>query len=462
MTGRRATAPGVLAALAGLLAAAAASEVTFLGGTVIDGTGGPPTADARLVVSGERIVEVGPRPGGPRHGAPPPPGARVVDVAGKWIIPGLVDAHVHFFQSGGLYARPDIIDLRTRRPYAEETAGVRAGLGETLARYLASGITAVVDVGGPMWNFAVREKARRTPMAPRVAVAGPLLATFAPPQLTGDDPPIVRIRTADEARAEVRRQLALGPDLIKIWFVLPGPDIEPEMGWVRAAIDEAHAGGARVVAHATQRRVARAVVAAGVDILAHGIDDGPIDDGLLALLKAKGVIYTTTLGVRAGYARVLGGAVGLNAIERRLGDPRAIASFADLARPPRRAPPPFDAVAGRNLGRVRAHGITIAAGSDAGNIGTLHGPALHRELALMVEGGGLTPLEALVAATQGGARVMGRSADLGTLEPGKLADMVILDSDPLADIRNTRRIFRVVKGGVVLDPAEIMDAGSAP
>jgi imidazolonepropionase-like amidohydrolase len=80
----------------------------------------------------------------------------------------------------------------------------------------------------------------------------------------------------------------------------------------------------------------------------------------------------------------------------------------------------------------------------------------------MVEGGGLTPLEALLAATRGGAAVMGRSADLGTLEPGKLADMVILDGDPLADIRNTRRIFRIVKGGVILDPSKIMAGASAP
>ncbi len=458
MTDRRA-AVGMFAALAYELmaATATAAEVAFLGATVIDGTGRTPIANAQVVVSGERIVTVGPRP------RQPPPSVRAIDVTGKWIIPGMIDAHVHFFQSGGLYARPDIIDLRARRPYAEETADVRARIGETLARYLASGITAVVDVGGPMWNFAVREQARRTPTAPRIAVAGPLLATFAPPQLTGDDPPIVRIRTADEARAEVRRQLALGPDLIKIWFVFPGPDIEPEMGWVRAAIKEAHAGGARVVAHATQRRVARAVVTAGIDILAHGIDDGPIDAGLLALIKAKGVIYTTTLGVHGGYARVFGRVVKLNAIERRLGDPRAIASFADLARVSRRpTPPPFDPVAGSNLGRVRAHGVVVAAGSDAGNIGTLHGPALHRELALMVEGGGLTPLEALIAATRGGAAVMGRSTELGTLEPGKLADMVILDGDPLADIRNTRRIFRVVKGGVILDPSEIISAVSVP
>ncbi|MCZ6523148.1 MAG: amidohydrolase family protein, partial [Alphaproteobacteria bacterium] len=387
---------------------------------------------------------------------------------GKWIIPGLVDAHIHLFQSGGAYTRPDIIDLRAHRPYAEEVARVKARIELTLARYLASGVTAVVDVGGPLWNFEVRARAARAPLAPRVAVAGPLLATYAPPALAGADPPIVRIATPDEARAEVRRQLLHDPDLIKIWFVFPARELGPEIAWVRAAVAESHAGGVRVVAHATQRRVARAVIEAGVDVLAHSIDDGPVDDRLLALMKARDVVYTTTIVVKEGYREVLGLEVRLSDIERRLGDPEAIASFRDLEtlsrrllpswlrpRPPPPLDPPIDPVVGANLARVWARGITVAAGSDAGNIGTLHGPALHRELELRVAAG-LTPAAVLVAATRGGARVMGREGDLGTLAPGKLADMVILDADPLADIRNTRRIHLVVKGGRVLDPDEIM------
>ncbi len=107
-----------------------------------------------------------------------------------------------------------------------------------------------------------------------------------------------------------------------------------------------------------------------------------------------------------------------------------------------------------NLVRMAEAGVTVAAGSDAGNIGTLHGPALHRELEPMVEAG-LTPLQALGAASRGGAAVMGRSRELGTIEAGRLADMVIPDADPLADIRNTSRIHLVVNGGRTHDPAEI-------
>ncbi len=109
--------------------------------------------------------------------------------------------------------------------------------------------------------------------------------------------------------------------------------------------------------------------------------------------------------------------------------------------------------------RVQEAGITIAAGSDAGNNGTLHGPSLHHELALMVEAG-LTPMQALVAATSGGAAVMGRVDELGTLQPGKLADFVVLAADPLADIRNTRAIALVIKGGQIFRPDAAIEAAT--
>jgi imidazolonepropionase-like amidohydrolase len=193
----------------------------------------------------------------------------MVHASGKWVIPGLIDAHVHFGQSGGLYTRPDIIDLRSIRPYADEIARIKTKLPETFARYLASGVTDVVDVGGPMWTFDARALARRTRIAPRVAVAGPLLGTAAPKELSGvEDPEILEIHTAGAARAAVVRLIAQAPDLIKNWFVLPVANMAREMEWVRAAIAASHAAGVPVVAHATQRRIARAVVEAGVDVLA--------------------------------------------------------------------------------------------------------------------------------------------------------------------------------------------------
>jgi hypothetical protein len=142
--------------------------------------------------------------------------------------------------------------------------------------------------------------------------------------------------------------------------------------------------------------------------------------------------YTTKLMVGPRYRAVFGRHLELSTIGRRVADPEAIESLGELDRLPRallppwvvrRPPLPMTPLIASNLRRVHAAGITIAAGTDAGNIGTLHGPSLHRELELMVEAEP-SPIAALTAATRGGAAVMGRSDQLGTLEPGKLADLV--------------------------------------
>ncbi len=465
----RATPRFLVAALAALLIATSAqaqkaSGVTALvGATLIDGTGAEPVENATIVIKRGRIVSAG-----QLDALKIPEDAEVIELDGKWIIPGLIDAHVHFFQSGGLYTRPDVVDLRDRRAYGDESAAIRRRLPATLARYLASGVTSVIDVGGPFSNFELRKRAKKMRLAPRVAVAGPLLATWAPDALQSDDPPIIRVRRREEARAQVRRQLAHKPDLVKLWLVRI-IDLENEFKWIRTAIDESHAAGVRVFAHATRREVARAAVRAGVNVLAHSVTDRSLDHPFIAMLKNRGVVYITTLAVGDRYHNVLSGAAELSDIERRFGEPEAIASFADAATvPAARLPawvrpgsaPPDNAVAFANLRMLAAAGVTIAAGSDAGNIGSLHGPALHRELAAMAKAG-LTPMQVIVAATRGGAHAMGRAALLGTIEAGKLADLVVLDADPLDDIRNTQAIHRVVKGGAILDPRDIMAEATA-
>ena len=267
--------------------AAAASEtrLALAGARIFDGTGAA-LRDGVILIRGERIAAIG-----PREQITLPDDARVIDLSGHWIIPGLIDAHVHFFQSGGLYTRPDIIDLRRFRPYAREIAWIRNQLPATLARYLASGITSVIDMAGPQWVLEVRDLTQRTPVAPRVALAGPALAPWLPPALRDEHAPGVIVRTPQQARTQVRRLAERDPDLIKIWFV-PGPemDLEQEFAWVSAAIDAAHAMGLRVAAHATELEVARRMAQAGVDILVHSVEDQPVDEDFIALLTQKGIV----------------------------------------------------------------------------------------------------------------------------------------------------------------------------
>jgi len=466
MTGRLRRTLLVLAALAGGLGAvpraARAEGLAIVGATVVDGAAAP-IADAVVLINGDRIQAVG-----SRAQVALPKGITIVDGRGKWVAPGLIDAHVHFFQSGGAYTRPDVVDLRKVRPYEREIAILKAALPRTFARYLLCGVTSVVDVGGPFWNFEVREAARRTALAPRVAVAGPLVSTVDRPQLDIGDPPIVKTATPDEARALVRRELERKPDLMKVWFVFrPGDDLAAGKALVAATVDEARKGGVRTAVHATELETARAAVEAGADVLVHSVFDKPVDDAFVDLLKRRGVVYIPTLFVRTGYTLVLTGGFTPTAAERRWADPDVLATYEEVksrpeltSRPRRAADPESERVPRQNLKRLSDAGVTIAAGTDAGNIGTLHGPSIFRELRLMADAG-LTPREVLASATAGGARVMGREKDLGAVAPGKLADLLILDRDPLVDVANLEAIYRVVKGGRVFTTDELARAAAA-
>ncbi len=163
-------------------------------------------------------------------------------------------------------------------PYASEIAWIRERLPATLARYLASGITSVVDMAGPEWVLGVRDLAKQTATAPRVAATGQGFAAGLPPALSGEYAPGVIVRSPQEARIAVHRLAARRPDLVKIWFVpTPAMDLDKDFAWIRAAIDESHALRLRVAAHATDLELARRMARAGVDILVHSVDNEPVD-----------------------------------------------------------------------------------------------------------------------------------------------------------------------------------------
>ena len=437
--------------LASSISAQQQSVIVIQGATLINGTGSPAIRNSAIVIEGGRIRDIG-----PRNEVKVPGGVQTVDARGKWVIPGLIDAHVHFSQSGGIYTRPDIVDLRKARPYAREMEWIKQRLPYTFERYLVSGVTGVVDCGGPMWNFEMRDIASHTKKAPRVAVAGPLISTILPPTTDANDPDIVKPNSPMEAREMVRRQLERKPDLIKLWWVRSARDnLDQQVQIMSAAIDESKSHGVRVAVHATELETATAAVRAGADILVHSVSDRLVDTEFINLVKNRDIPYITTLGVEDGYRMVLNQRVALTDVEQRLGDPEVIATWAELGKiPPGDIPggiPRMTAAPGRpasyeNLMLLESAGVRIVAGTDAGNIGTLHGPALHHEMELMAAAG-MRPSDIIVAATKNAAAVMGLQNDTGTLQKGKFADLVILDADPIADIKNTRKIFKVMKAG---------------
>jgi imidazolonepropionase-like amidohydrolase len=422
--------------------------------TIIDGTGKPAIKNGAIVIQGERIQQIG-----TRANIKTGPGTIVIDATEKFVIPGLIDAHVHFDQSGDVFTRPDAVDLRKVRSYPDELTWTKERLSLTFMRYVASGVTSVVDMGGPLWTFEVRDRATKATNAPRVAVAGPLISTASELQFVETDPPVIVATTPGMARDLVRQNAGRHPDLTKILFIRGDGDVDKQFAVVKAAAEESHAHGIRVAVHATELETAKLALRAGADILVHSIEDRRVDRDFIDLAKSRNVLYITTLIVNEGYDEVFGQTVKLTDIEQRVGDPEVIATWSQLAKTPANeipggVPAPnlrdTQQMQFMNLRLLDSAGIRIATGTDAGNIGTLHGPALHREFELMVAAG-MRPAGILVAATRNAAAVMGREADLGTLEKGKYGDLVILDADPTRDIHNARKIFKVIKNGVLID-----------
>ena len=450
-----------------LAAPAEPQKLALTNTTLIDPVSSQLIEPGTVLIEGERITGAG-----RAADHPIPRQFKIIDCQGKFILPGYIDTHVHFFQSGDIYTRPDAVDLTSVRPYKEELAWIERNLPDTFARHLRCGITSVVDVGGPMSNFRVRDLARSTAKAPRVAVAGPLISSVSRPQLDLGDPPIVKIDTPQQGIQLVQKLAKRSPDYIKIWYIVNADNpVEKFRPIVGAVIRESHARKFRVAVHATELEAARAAVEEGADLLVHSVTDKVVDESFVQLLKERGTILTPTLVVFERYGRTFAGKLNLTPEEKAWGNPEVIASLDITKLPADKVPDrikgalakPEAVLAGiqktydvalKNLKTLHDAGVTIAAGTDAGNIGTIHGPAIFREFQLMKEAG-LTPMQILKCATTNAARAFGGETGpkIGAIAPGNFADLVILKSNPADDIARASDIDSVMKNGVVY-PAE--------
>ncbi len=449
-------------AVAASLHANPQARIALVNGTLIDPGTAKVLPNAVVIIEGDRISAIG-----DQVTALSTKDAQIVDCKGKFILPGYIDTHVHFFQSGGLFARPDAVDLTSVRPYKDELAWIERNLRDTFARYIRCGITSVVDVGGPMSNFRVRKLAQTIVKAPRVAVAGPLISSVSRPQLDLGDPPIVKIETPEQGREMVRKLARENPDYVKIWYIVNAENpVAKFRPIVQAVIDESHGRKLRVAVHATELEAARVAVEEGADLLVHSVTDQLVDERFVQLLKERGTLLTPTLIVFERYGRTFAGKLNFTPEEKAWGNPEVLASLdvtklpADkipdriktaLAKPEAvldRIRQTYD-IALKNLKTLQDAGVTIAAGTDAGNIGTIHGPALFREFQLMKEAG-LTPMQILQCATANAAKAFGgdTGAKIGAVAPGHFADLVILKSNPLDDISRASDIDRVIRNGI--------------
>lgn len=443
-----------------------ASQTTaFTHATIVNVVTGKLDMDQTILIDSNRITSTG-----PFKKIKVPAGATIIDVTGKFIMPGMVDAHIHFFQSGGLYTRPDGLNLNAVYPYEKDQQWIKDNLKGLMARYLACGITTVVDVGGPFSNYTVRSKVNTDPRAPDAWVTGPLISTYQPPNLDKKDPPIIKVNSPEEARELVKKQLPFKPDFIKIWYiVLNGQKAEASLPIVKAAIDESHANGLKVAVHATEYETAKLAVQNGADILVHSVDDKMVDEELLQLLRSKQTVYIPTLIVAQNYNRTFTQQFNFTNYDLKYADPFMVGSLLDLQHLEKnkrpfdykqmriRFPIPNkqDSTMHSNLKAVQQKGGMVVAGTDAGNIGTQHASSFYDELLAMQEAG-LSNWEIIKSATINAAKGFGKEKEYGSIEKGKRADFIVLDKDPIQNITAITTISSVIHRGVQFTPSALL------
>jgi imidazolonepropionase-like amidohydrolase len=445
----------------------AAQTRALVGATVIDGNGGPPLSDGVILLEGDRIGCVG-----SEADCPVPEGAERIGLEGRFVTPGLVDAHVHFSQTGWLDGRPDGLTAPEVYPYHETSRVLRENPGLLHRSYLCTGITAVYDVGGHPWTTSLPTRYEDDPNGAHVRAAGPLVTHASVPALQVDDEhyTFLPMGTDEEALASVDAVARMGSTALKVWYLRVPPDGQVAMDARLMKIGEAaRAAGLDLIVHATGLREAKAALRAGASLLVHSVEDQLVDEEFLELARANGTVYAPTLMVGANWARAMASVV-LDAPQSP-DDPNGCVDGGTVAKI--RSTAPLSEVlperlrgnveyvyrrmegVGRgrfvmaeNLRRVHEAGITIATATDAGNPLTLHGPSIYNEMEAMQEAG-VSPEDIVTMSTRNGALAMGRLDDLGTLEAGKIADVLILREDPTRDASAFRSLTHVIRAGVM-------------
>ena len=401
-----------------------------------------------------------------------PEAITIVDGSVKYLMPGMADAHIHFFQSGGLYTRPDAVDLRQKVPYEKEKAFGMGNAADYLRRYLRLGITTVIDVGGPITNFLVRDSIAKTTESPNVLVTGPLFSMIGLSEF-GEDPPIIKITNEQEADALFQKMLPFQPDFIKIWYIA-APDLPAEQNFplVKYIAEKTHQYGLKLTVHATELNTAKLAVEAGADILVHSVFDEEIPTDVIRSWKDKNITYIPTLIVSAGYYGAFSGMLPHHPQDLAWSNPFAYGTLTDpegmteaemperlqrsrMNRTPLSEYAP-DKTANMNLVNLFKAGVNVATGTDAGNIGTMHASSYFQELEAMQKAG-LSNTEILKASTINVARGFGKDHLWGSIEEGKIADLVLMSKNPIDSLQNLNSIEIVFKNGKILYADSIVD-----
>lgn len=420
--------------------------VALKGGRIIDGRGGAPVIDGVVVMKGDRIVAVG-----NEADTPIPESARIIDTNGKTIMPGLIDIHVHF-------------DILGHSDYGHWFGTyedrMRSDIMPAAAKaMLMAGVTSVRDLGADVSNiFWLKEQVNSGAMpGPRTFIAGPFLRKTATAFVSDGYKDTWVVRNPEDARKKVRKLAEMGADVIKT------QDENLSQAELAAIYDESHKLGLRVASHIYAAEAIRTALKAGIgeyDTIEHigEYEAMEYDDDIVQMIIEQKVAMAATIIARDGLRQIIEN-------PELTDDPRWVRDLpADIYLDVRKSyrdtdlskHPLYDKAnkdrAGRmsKLRQLKEAGAIFTVSTDSGTRANPHHDAMWKEMVLLQMETGMTNMEVIVAATRTNAHVMQQQDNIGTLEAGKFADIIIVDGDPLTYLSDMRRVQHVIKGGELI------------
>jgi len=420
------------------VAAASAETVVLRNFTLIDGTGKPPVPNAAMVVTDGRI-----RYAGPMAKLPASPGAAMIPLNGKYVMPGIINLHGHLGNVKGLVQDP--------KNYTPEN------LDANLKTYASYGVTTVVSMGSDQDLVLQRRAEQRASGRPKTTRIYTAYRGFTgmggyPTSAPGMKGVPFEVTSREEIGRDVRILADKKVDLVKIWVDDHfGKDRKIPFDLSAAIIEEAHKHGLKVGAHIFYYDDAKNLVERGLNALLHSVRDKDVDDAFIATMKKRDAWMAAATLTRELSAFVYAKPpVWLNdSFFSRSVSPDVVKTLGAPGQKAVASDPRFETglqVAKRNLKRLVDAGVKYGFGTDTGPPGRFPGYFEHVEMQMMAEAG-LTPSQIIQAASRNSAEFLGAGKDLGTLEVGKWADLIVLGRNPLDDIRNTRSIETVMIAG---------------
>ncbi len=420
-----------------------AESILIEGATLVDGTGRQPLDGASVLIEGETITTIS------RSAIEVDGAVTRIDGAGKFLMPGLMDLHIHL--QGAVEVTPEGL-VKNKNSRARAVRGLHS--------YLYSGVTTIYDAGNvPDYILTLRAEERAGKIvSPRIFATGAIV-TY--PGSHGSNEWGTLVDSWPEAIPALDAHIARKPDLLKLTFEERGWGSRPmipklPVDLMQKIIEYYNDRGIRTTVHTSSEYRARQAIFAGIDTLAHPIIQGPITDDFARLMSVKKIPMVTTLTIGDNYSRL---AEHPEYLDDPLYQATLTAEEIEVLKTERRKEyqarkwtawmKVMTTIAQENVRKINEAGGILVAGTDQTT-----GPALHRELELLADAG-IPAADIVRIATLNGAIFLGKERQLGSIEEGKMADLVLLSADPTKNISNAKKILQVIKGGQIVDRSRL-------